>query len=135
MNRQHKHILVLRFACLLLALHVINISIDAPDTYPLTGQVVEYREARSTSKSKSFRKLLMQSWLGVPEISHQEGMPARDSSSGGSIIPNVDILVEKLPVFAIRAFSQPTAESVFPDPLIHPNLFILDYLTPPPQVA
>jgi hypothetical protein len=118
-----------------MALHVINISIDAPDTYPLTGQVVEYREARSTSTSKSFRKLLMQSWLGVPELSRQDGMPARDSSPGGSIIPNVDILVEKLPVFAIRAFSEPSAECVFPDPLVHPNLFILDCLTPPPQVA
>jgi hypothetical protein len=135
MNRQHKHILILRFACLLLALHVINISIDAPDTYPLTGQAVQYREARTSCTSQSFRKLLMQSWLGVPELSQKEGVPPSDSSSGCSIIPNVDILVEKLPVFAIRAFSEPTAESVFPDPLIHPNLFILDYLTPPPQVV
>ncbi|QKZ13470.1 hypothetical protein [Spirosoma sp. KUDC1026] len=116
-------------------MHVINISIDAPDTYPLTGQAVQYREARPSSTSQSFRKLLMQSWLGVPEFSQREGIPAGDSPFCGPILPNVDTLVEKLPVFAICAFSKPIAESVFPDPLIHPNLFILDYLTPPPQAV
>ncbi|WP_461139405.1 hypothetical protein [Spirosoma pomorum] len=134
MNRQHKHILILRFACLLLALHVINISIDAPDTYPLTGQAVEYREARSSGTSQSFRKLLMQSWLGVPELGQTDGMAPGDSASN-PIIPNVDILVEKLPTYAIRTFREPAAESVFPNPLIHSSLYILDYLTPPPQIA
>ena len=50
MNKRHDNFLVYRILCFLMAIHVINISLDTPDMSSLSGRATAYHKDLSVNK-------------------------------------------------------------------------------------
>ena len=64
MKKQQRIFFFRQFLCLLMAVHIINVSIDTPDSYSLQLMSGEQQKALSVNKIESFSELVLEDWLG-----------------------------------------------------------------------
>ncbi|WP_143092726.1 hypothetical protein [Arsenicibacter rosenii] len=67
MEKRKKSILLRQIFCLLMALHVINVSIDAPDYNTPNGTMGVLREDLSVNEIESLGELVLEEWLGFTD--------------------------------------------------------------------
>jgi len=67
MKTRKKRLLLRPILCLLMALHVINVSIDAPDHYSPAATYGEQREDLSVNEIESIGELILEELLGFSD--------------------------------------------------------------------
>lgn len=78
MGKRMHHTVLHRLFCLLMALHVINMSVDAPDDYAVYRVLnAQQRENLSVNDIESLSELVVEEWFGfanaVPEHDEPDG--------------------------------------------------------------
>ncbi len=118
-----------RVLCLCMALHILNLSIDAPDTYS-----DDVPENLAINDVESITELVAENILGYTNAfpEHEE----RDNYDGGIVVKitkgfNLFSFFKLLPSISFRVVKEQFSE-IRP---IFPESIILKTLSPPPQVS
>ncbi|WP_234733675.1 hypothetical protein [Tellurirhabdus bombi] len=131
MKKRYKYKFLHRLLCWLMAIHVINISIDAPDNYlPPTLQSGLQKDL-SVNEIESLGELILEDWFGITDA-----FPEHDNSNKESHLTQVE---------SDYIFSQPFVFTVVPISwhlVTNPATFSLirvlthiEEITPPPPKA
>lgn len=130
-KRQH-NFLVYRLLCLLLALHVLNVSIDVRDTPSFVGKVVVCHEDLPINKIESIGEFLLEECLGF-----YDAVPEHDDPDEESELTELEQDYEFNPLFVFAPLRPPVqyllTGSVPFRPESIPSL-IQEIVAPPPQI-
>lgn len=133
MKKQTHRTLLHRLFCLLMALHVINLSVDTPDGQAFVTSRYEHHDDLSVNDIESLSELLLESCFGftdaVPE--HDE----RDSDSSLTS-PGEDYIFTQPFIFTpFSVLSQYVATDLIPYPFVSVSTPVSDVIAPPPQLT
>lgn len=67
MDIRRQNFLVYRILCFLMALHVLNISIDTPDRTTLSGRATTYHKDLSINEIESISEFVLEKCLGMAD--------------------------------------------------------------------
>ncbi|UFH52439.1 hypothetical protein [Spirosoma sp. KNUC1025] len=95
MDKRRYNFWVYRCLCFLMALTVINISIDSRDTTSRTGRTTMYHEDLSINKIESISELILEEVFGI-----QNAVPEQDDSNDESELTEQDYEFNQLFAFA-----------------------------------
>lgn len=132
MRKQAHRILLHRLICLLMALHVINLSVDAPDNR-LSAFQIEHHEDLSVNDIESLSELLLEEVLGLTNA-----VPEHDEQDGDSSLtePEQDYIFAQsfffTPFLATPCY--PVA-ALIPYPFTSVSTPVADVIAPPPRFA
>lgn len=132
MNKRQNKFFIYRFLCLLLALHVINLSVDVRDTVLLTGRTVAYHEDLSINKIESIGELLLEECFGL-----ENAFPEHDDPDDESELTELEQDYDFNQLFAFSPLSPAvqyllTATVPFRTEFVPAH--VLEIVAPPPQV-
>ncbi|MCK8492743.1 MULTISPECIES: hypothetical protein [Spirosoma] len=133
MGKLQRHVILHRFLCLLMALHVINVSIDAPDPYAHPRYPGERREDLSINEIESFGELLLEECFGF-----ENAIPEHEESDDDSEVTNVehDYFFHQLFVFTtLPARYWYLIRQSVPFKPAHVPSHVPEITSPPPQYA
>jgi hypothetical protein len=133
MGTLQRQSLLHRLLCLLMALHVINVSIDAPDPYAAPRFPGERRENLSINEIESFSELLLEECFVL-----ENAIPEHEESDDDSEVTNVeqDYFFHQLFVFRTlpEHYWYLNRQSV-PFKPAHVPTHVPEISSPPPQFA
>lgn len=115
-----------RFVCILLALHIFNVSIDMPD-----GQPYDVPEDLSINEQESFIELVLEQWLGIENAVAEHDEPG-DESEDLEIIKQFKLThLQPSEIKFERTYT--IAYSQFPDPGSYRSQYCSEITPPPPK--
>lgn len=79
MNKRQYNFLVYRILCFLMAVHVINISLDTPDRSFVAGRATAYHKDVSINKIESIGEFILEACLGMTDAVPEHDDPDDDS--------------------------------------------------------
>ncbi len=134
MKKKKRHsALIHRLICLLMALHVINLSIDPPDQYGTTSRPYEQAEDLSVNDIESFGELLLEECFGLVDAVPEHDEPDEESSLTKL---GQDYVFVKSFVFApLVLVARFLVAEFIPFSVMRVPTHVLDILSPPPQVT
>jgi hypothetical protein len=121
-----------RLICLLMSLHIINVSIDAPDQYGYTS-LLSTQADLSVNDIESYTELLLEEGLGM-----DNAIPEQDEPDEEALLVKLkqDYFFAQAFVFSVLLprvqFESPRFYPLKPIYLPAP---VADVISPPPQVA
>ncbi|WP_460971800.1 hypothetical protein [Spirosoma migulaei] len=132
MNKRQYNFFIYRFLCLLMALHVINLSVDVRDTVLLTGCAVAYHEDLSINKIESIGELLLEECFGL-----ENAFPEHDDPDDESELTELEQDYDFNPLFVFAPILAPvqylfTASVPFRSEFVPAH--VQEIVAPPPQV-
>ncbi len=130
MKKQRQNFLVYRFLCFLMALHVINISIDTTDRAFLSGRATAYHEDLSSNEIESISEFVLETCLGFVDAIPEQDDPDDESEATEQepdyaftqlfrftpLMPSVHYLPTVSLLFLPAHVSTPVAEIIAPPP-------------------
>lgn len=133
MNKRHDNFLVYRILCFLMAVHVINISLDTPDMSSLSGRATGYHKDLSINKIESIGEFILEACLGIPDAIPEQDDPDDDSEFAGleydyafthlfvftPLLPSIHYLTTDTLPFPTVSLPAPVAEILAPPPQIY----------------
>lgn len=130
MDKQLSNFLVYRYLCFLMALHVINISIDTSDRTFLSGRATAYHKDLSSNEIESITEFVLETCLGIVDAIPEQDDPDDDAGFAGQpqdhtftqlfvftpLLPAVHYLTMGDRPFQAAHVSTPVSEIVAPPP-------------------
>lgn len=133
MGKLKRRLLLHRLICLLMALHVLNVSIDAPDLYTTPRFPGERHEDLSINEIESVCELLLENCFGI-----ENAIPEHEESDDESDVTNVgeDYFFQQLFVFVVLPpnFSY-LIRPTLPFRPVPVSTHIPEITSPPPQLV
>ncbi|MBD2754435.1 hypothetical protein [Spirosoma validum] len=129
-NRQY-NFWVYRVLCLLMALHLVNLSVDVQDMMPLTGRMTVSDEKLSVNKIESISEFLLEECFGI-----QDAVPEHDDPDDESELTeqeqdyDFNQLFVFAPLRAVVQFLLTGNVSFWPEPV---SVHVQEIIAPPPQ--
>lgn len=133
MNKRQYNFLVYRILCFLMAIHVINISLDTPDMSLLSGRATAYHKDLSVNKIESIGEFILESCLGISDAIPEQDDPDDDSEFAEleydyafthlfvftPLVPSIHFLTTNVLPFPTAFLPTPVSEIVGPPPQIY----------------
>lgn len=133
MNQLNINHLVYQFLCFLMAIHVINISIDTPDGASLAGRGTAYHKDLSVNDIDSIGEFILESCLGITDA-----VPEHDDSDDESEFAGLEqdylfshpfVLMPPIPsIHYLSMVLLPFRSGFSPTP-------VTEIIAPPPQLT
>ncbi|GAB3221557.1 hypothetical protein [Spirosoma arcticum] len=132
MAKQAHHTVLHRLFCLLMALHVINMSVDAPDGYARRALQGEQREDLSVNDMESLSELVLEECLGMTDA-----VPEHDEPDDNSSLTEFEEEYIATLSFVFAPFSTPAHSLVvtklLPFQTTHVPTPVVEIVAPPPR--
>ncbi len=130
MSKRRKSFFLHRLFCWLMALHIINISVDVPEHYSPRRLHGANKADLSVNKIESIGELVLEDWLGI-----FDACPEQDESDKDSDVLNIEHDYFSAPLFSFSL--QPASWHLIPRPVgltfIRVFSHVLEITSPPPQ--
>lgn len=134
MGKRTHHTVLHRLFCLLMALHVINISVDAPDGYAGCAVQSQQREDLSVNDIESLSELVLEECFGFVNAVPEHDEPDENSSLTEFEVEEEYIITQS---FVFAPFSVPAYSLVVTEPLsfqpTHVPTPVVEIVAPPPR--
>lgn len=131
MKKRQYNFLVYRFFCLLLALHLVNLSIDVQDRTMPIGKTIANREDLSINKIESISEFLLEECFGV-----HDAVPEHDDPEKESELTELEQDYEFTQLFVFAPLRNPVRYLLMDHLTFRPafiSVHVLEILAPPPQ--
>ncbi|GAB3313616.1 hypothetical protein GCM10027299_00800 [Larkinella ripae] len=130
MGKRGKNFFLHRLFCWLMALHIINISVDVPSHYSARILHGAQKEDLSVNRIESIGELVLEHWLGFIDA-----VPEQDDSKEESDVANIEHDYFFSPLFAFAL--KPVCWHLTPRPIgltfIRVFSHVQEITSPPPQ--
>ncbi|GAB3259514.1 hypothetical protein GCM10027347_23210 [Larkinella harenae] len=130
MSKRRKNFFLHRLFCWLMALHIINISVDVPEHFSPRMLHGAQKEDLSVNRIESIGELVLEQWLGIIDA-----VPEQEESNRESDVLNIEHDYFSAPLFAFTL--QPASWHLIPRPagLTCERAFshVQEISSPPPQ--
>jgi hypothetical protein len=95
MSKRRKNFFLHRLFCWLMALHIINISVDVPEHFSPRMIHGAQKEDLSVNRIESIGELILENWLGITDA-----LPERDDAKEESDVANIEHDYFSAPLFS-----------------------------------